>query len=112
MKQYWREFFAEQRSKVRHLVTSLDKAAIQAIDSELKVTMTDPFATAGYVQQVIDDAEIKVSDYINHRHANLLDKLHMTKERILRDVSGLSHEVHQIKASLYYCRRLSLHEQQ
>jgi hypothetical protein len=112
LKQYWREFFAEQRSKVRHLVTSLDKAAIQAIDSELKVTMADPFATAGYVQQVIDDAETKVSDYIDHRHANLLDKLHMTKERILRDVSGLSHEVHQIKASLYYCRRLSLHEQQ
>lgn len=93
MRQYWREFFAEQRSKVKHSVASLDKAAISGIDSELKVTMTDPFVTSAYVQQVIDDAEAKVKDYIDHRHVNLIDKLNSTKETILRDVSILNQEV-------------------
>ena len=31
------------------MISNLDKAAFQAMDSELKVTMQDPFATAVYV---------------------------------------------------------------
>lgn len=39
---YWREYLNEQRSKVKHALSSIDMKAFQLLDSELKVNMQDP----------------------------------------------------------------------
>ena len=63
---YWREFFLEQRGKVKHMLGSLDKKLWVALDTDLKVNMIDPFAKSEQVILQLEEAELTINKHLEN----------------------------------------------
>jgi hypothetical protein len=62
---YWREFFTEQRSKVRHILATVDKRVWQILDTELKVNLHDPDVRGEQVMIRLDEEEATIKRYLD-----------------------------------------------
>ena len=112
LRQYWREFFHEQKSKVKHLIGSVDKNSLAQMDSELKVTLPDLFASAEYINQLVEDAETTITELIDLKQLTKIHRFSETKDAIIRQVSIFQSDLQQVKASIYYCKRFQVQEQE